>query len=179
MMPRSYPPGFRRKVLDLVVSGRNIAEIAQLLGISDQTICVWRHQRLVDTGQLPGTTSSERSELAAARRRIAEPDPELATQLGGTSFPLSRRAAPSCDAHGRRGAAGVPDRGGDRPWPKAAVPAQQPTTCLVALAEGSGGSAGRMQSKRRTAGQVQARSTCAVMPPPRKLTAQCPPWGTW
>ncbi|MFE9600869.1 transposase [Streptomyces hokutonensis] len=43
-MPRSYPPEFRRKVLDLVESGRKVAEVAQLLGISDQTIYVWRRQ---------------------------------------------------------------------------------------------------------------------------------------
>ncbi|MFH9968391.1 transposase [Streptomyces mirabilis] len=51
---------------------------ARLLGISDQTIYVWRRQRLIDTGQLPGTTSSDLSELAAARKRLAELEAELA-----------------------------------------------------------------------------------------------------
>ncbi|MER5901086.1 transposase [Streptomyces mirabilis] len=77
-MPRSYPPEFRRKVLDLVASGRKVAEVAQLLGISDQTIYVWRRQHLIDTGQLPGTNSTDQSELAAARKRIAELEAELA-----------------------------------------------------------------------------------------------------
>ncbi|WP_327743537.1 transposase [Streptomyces europaeiscabiei] len=77
-MPRSYPPEFRRRVLDLVSSGRKVAEVAQLLGISDQTIYVWRRQHLIDTGQLPGTNSSDLSELAAARKRIAELEAELA-----------------------------------------------------------------------------------------------------
>ncbi|MEV0966255.1 transposase [Streptomyces sp. NPDC049910] len=77
-MPRSYPPEFRRKVLDLVASGRKVAEVARLLGISDQTIYLWRRQHLIDTGQLPGTTSSDQSELAAARKRIAELEAELA-----------------------------------------------------------------------------------------------------
>jgi transposase-like protein len=58
-MPRSCPPEFRRKVLDLVESGRKVAEVAQLLGISEQTIYVWRRQRLIDSGQLPGTTTAE------------------------------------------------------------------------------------------------------------------------
>jgi transposase-like protein len=40
VMPHSYPPKFRRKVLDLVASGRKVAEVARLLGISDQTIYV-------------------------------------------------------------------------------------------------------------------------------------------
>ncbi|MDQ0595691.1 transposase [Streptomyces canus] len=77
-MPRSYPPEFRRKVLDLVASGRKVAEVARLLGISDQTIYVWRRQHLIDTGQLPGTNSSDLSELAAARKRITELEAELA-----------------------------------------------------------------------------------------------------
>ncbi|MFH8492293.1 recombinase family protein [Streptomyces longisporoflavus] len=77
-MPRSYPPEFRRKVLDLVESGRKIAEVAELLGISDQTIYVWRRQHVIDTGQVPGTTNKESSELASARRRIAELEAELA-----------------------------------------------------------------------------------------------------
>ncbi|MDI9888562.1 transposase [Streptomyces sp. HNM0645] len=78
VMPRSYPPEFRRKALDLVASGRRVAEVAQLLGISDQTIYIWRRQHLIDTGQLPGTNSSDQSELAAARKRIAELEAELA-----------------------------------------------------------------------------------------------------
>ncbi|QIZ01212.1 transposase [Streptomyces sp. S1D4-11] len=77
-MPRSYPPEFRRKVLDLVASGRKVAEVAQLLGISDQTIYVWRRQHLIDTGQLPGTNSTDQSELAVARKCIAELEAELA-----------------------------------------------------------------------------------------------------
>lgn len=87
-MPRSYPPEFRRKVLDLVASGRKVAEVAQLLGISDQTIYVWRRQHLIDTGQLPGTNSTDQSELAAARKRIAELEAELA---------IHRRAAELLD----------------------------------------------------------------------------------
>jgi transposase-like protein len=39
---RGSPPGFRRKVLDLVEAGRPIAEVAQALGISDQSTYAWR-----------------------------------------------------------------------------------------------------------------------------------------
>ena len=46
---RGYPPEFRRKVLDLVEAGRPIAEVAQALGISDQSIHSWRRQT-VSTG---------------------------------------------------------------------------------------------------------------------------------
>ncbi len=79
-MPRSYPSEFRRKVLDLVASGRKVAEVAQLLGISDQTIYVWRRQHLIDTGQLPGSNSTGQCEPAAARKRIAELEAGLAVQ---------------------------------------------------------------------------------------------------
>ena len=77
-MSRSYPPEFRRKVLDLVASGRPIKQVAEMLGISDQTIYNWRRQHLIDTGQAPGIPSSENAELIAARRRIAELENELA-----------------------------------------------------------------------------------------------------
>ncbi|MGY2093507.1 hypothetical protein [Nocardia gipuzkoensis] len=48
------------------------------MGISDQTIYVWRKQELMDTGQMPGATSAEQSELAAAKRRIRELEHEVA-----------------------------------------------------------------------------------------------------
>jgi transposase-like protein len=36
-MPRRYPPKFRRKVLDLIASGRKVADVARDLGVSGQT----------------------------------------------------------------------------------------------------------------------------------------------
>ncbi|WP_158853606.1 transposase [Saccharothrix deserti] len=77
-MPKRYPPEFRRKVLDLVASGRRVAQVAADLDISEQVIYTWRRQELVDTGQLPGTTSVDNAELVAARRRIAELEAEVA-----------------------------------------------------------------------------------------------------
>jgi transposase-like protein len=77
-VPKSYPPEFRRKVIDLVEAGRPVAQVAADLAISEQTVYTWRRQHLIDTGQLPGTTSAENAELAAARRRIAELETELA-----------------------------------------------------------------------------------------------------
>jgi transposase-like protein len=40
-MPKRYPPEFRRKVLDLVASGRRVAQVAVDLDISEQTIYAW------------------------------------------------------------------------------------------------------------------------------------------
>ncbi len=74
---RGYPPEFRRKVLDLVGAGRPIAEVAKALGISDQSVSTWRRQDRIDRGLEPGLTSAENSELAVAKRRIAELDTEL------------------------------------------------------------------------------------------------------
>jgi transposase len=74
---RGYPPEFRRKVLDLVQAGRPIAEIAEALGISDQSISTWRRQDRIDRGLEPGLSSAEKAELAAAKRRIAELETEL------------------------------------------------------------------------------------------------------
>ena len=74
---RGYPPEFRRKVLDLIEAGRPIAEVAQALGISDQSIYSWRRQDRIDRGLEPGLTGAEKSELAVAKRRITELETEL------------------------------------------------------------------------------------------------------
>ena len=59
---RGYPPEFRRKVLDLVEAGRRIAEVAQALGISTQSIYTWRRQDRIDRGLEPGLTSTAKRE---------------------------------------------------------------------------------------------------------------------
>ena len=75
---KGYSPEFRRRALDLVASGRPIAEVARLLEVSDQSIYTWRRQELIDRGELPGLSSAERGELRAARLRIRELETELA-----------------------------------------------------------------------------------------------------
>jgi transposase len=70
-MARGYPPEFRRKVLDLIASGRKVADVARELGVSGQTIYNWRNQDLIDRGERPALRSEDLSELLAARRRIA------------------------------------------------------------------------------------------------------------
>jgi transposase len=57
-VPRRYPTEFRRKVLDLVAAGRPVAQVAHDLDISAQVIYTWRRQQLIDSGQIPGMTSS-------------------------------------------------------------------------------------------------------------------------
>jgi transposase len=73
-----YPPEFRRKVLDLVASGRPVVDVARDLGISAQSIYTWQRQDRIDKDLEPGLTSGEKAELTAAKRRIAELETELA-----------------------------------------------------------------------------------------------------
>lgn len=96
---RGYPPEFRRKVLDLVASGRSVADVARDLGISQESIYTWRRQDRIDAGLAPGLTSAEEAELTAAKRRIAELEAELA---------VHRRAS---ELLGKV----VPPKGGSRP----------------------------------------------------------------
>ena len=76
-MPYRYPPELRGKVLDRLAAGRSVASLSADPGVSDQTIYNWRRQDAVHRGVEPGLSSSEKEELRAARRRIAE----LATEL--------------------------------------------------------------------------------------------------
>ena len=69
---RGYSAEFRRRVVDLVAAGRKVADVARDLGISDQTIYLWRRQDEIDRGLAPGRSTPERDELTAAKRRIRE-----------------------------------------------------------------------------------------------------------
>ncbi len=73
-MPRSkppYPPEFRREALELLkLSGKPVSEVAKDLGVSDQTLYVWRRQAQVDEGKREGLTTEEREELRALRKEV-------------------------------------------------------------------------------------------------------------
>jgi transposase-like protein len=86
MGKRGYPPEFRRRVLDLVEAGRKVAEVAQDLGVSDQTIYNWRRQDRIDPGLETGLTTGEKAELAAARKRIRELEAEVAVHRRATEL---------------------------------------------------------------------------------------------
>ena len=74
---RGYPPEFRRRVLDLLAAGRRVADLARDVGVTNQTTYAWRSQEAIDRGLVPGLTSVEREELAAAKRRLKELEAEL------------------------------------------------------------------------------------------------------
>ena len=73
-----YSAEFRRKVLDLLAEGRSVVSVAHDLDVSDQTIYNWRRQDRIDRGEVEGLTTTEKAELAAAKKRIAELETELA-----------------------------------------------------------------------------------------------------
>jgi transposase len=66
----TYPPEFRRRVLELVRSGRTINAVAREFEISRQTIMNWLKQDDLDSGQRTdgGLTTDERKELTFLRR---------------------------------------------------------------------------------------------------------------
>ena len=67
--PRAYPPDFRHKVLELVRSGRSVAEISRQFDVSRQTIMNWVKQDDADSGRRTDLLNSdERKELALLRR---------------------------------------------------------------------------------------------------------------
>jgi putative transposase len=77
-VPRTYDPEFRRRVVELVRAGRPVRVVAAELGLAEATVYRWKAQDLIDRGVKPGTLTSERGELAIAKRRIKELETELA-----------------------------------------------------------------------------------------------------
>jgi transposase len=75
---KSYAPEFRRRTVALVRSSRSVSDVAHDVGVSDATMYRWIAQDRVDRGERPGPSSSDRGELAQARRRIRELETELA-----------------------------------------------------------------------------------------------------
>jgi transposase-like protein len=65
-------------VLDLIEAGKPVAEIAEQLGITAQTVYNWRNQDQIDRGLRVGSSTSESAELTAAKKRIRELETELA-----------------------------------------------------------------------------------------------------
>src|SRR5205085_4751832 len=65
-------------VLDLIASGRKVADLARDLEVSGQTIYNWRRQDRIDRGETPGLRSPEIAERKSARWRIHELETELA-----------------------------------------------------------------------------------------------------
>ena len=72
VVPRTrpaYPPEFRREAIELLRAGRTPRELAESLGVSQQTLRNWRRQDQIDRHERDdGLTTDERDELARLRR---------------------------------------------------------------------------------------------------------------
>lgn len=77
-MPRTYPAMVRRQIVQRLRSGEAVAAIAGETGIAQATLFRWKRQALIDAGVIEGTPSVEADELAAAQKRIAALEAELA-----------------------------------------------------------------------------------------------------
>ena len=74
-MPRKfqapYPPEFREEAVRLVrTSGRPVREIADELGVNDQTLRNWMFAAKVDAGEADELGVDDKAELARLRRRV-------------------------------------------------------------------------------------------------------------
>jgi transposase len=68
----AYPDEFRREAVQMLRAGRTPRELAQSLGVSEQTLRNWRRQAQVDRHERDdGLTSDEREELRRLRRENA------------------------------------------------------------------------------------------------------------
>jgi transposase len=68
----AYPEQFRREAIELLRGGRTPRELAESLGVSQQTLRNWRRQDQLDHHERDdGLTSDEREELRRLRRENA------------------------------------------------------------------------------------------------------------
>jgi transposase len=68
----AYPDEFRREAVQMLRAGRTPRELAESLGVSQQTLRNWRRQDQVDRRERDdGLTTDEREELRRLRRENA------------------------------------------------------------------------------------------------------------
>jgi putative transposase len=77
-MPRMYAATVRRQIVLRLRLGEPVAAVAVETGICQATLFRWKRQALIDAGVVEGVPGLEADELAAAHKRIAALEAELA-----------------------------------------------------------------------------------------------------
>jgi transposase len=68
---KPYPKEFKREAVELLrSSGRPLAQVARELGVSTESLRLWRKQAEIDAGERDGLSSDERAELRELRREV-------------------------------------------------------------------------------------------------------------
>jgi len=69
----TYPPEFRRKIIDLVRSGRTVNAVAREFEVARQSVTNWLKQDDLDSGRRSdGLTTADIAEVSKLRRRVRE-----------------------------------------------------------------------------------------------------------
>lgn len=80
-MPRQYSSEFRQRALRLLETTMEASDMSEFeaiksvsskLGIAEETLRRWRRKAQVDSGERPGTSSSEHAEIRRLKRELAE-----------------------------------------------------------------------------------------------------------
>ena len=94
LMPRQYPPHFRRDMVNRTVPGETVLCLVQETSVPDQTLHRWKHQALVGQGLVDGVNSAECAELRAANKRIEALEKELQLVKDASELFGSQAVAP-------------------------------------------------------------------------------------
>jgi len=85
--PRSYPPEFRQKVVELARAGRRLDDLADEFHLARQTVRNWVKQSDLDTGRRhDGATSEMQEENTRLRKRIKQLEIEHAILSKATAW---------------------------------------------------------------------------------------------
>src|SRR3954464_473477 len=116
-MPKTrppYPDEFRREAVELVRSGRSIRDVAESLGVSQQTLRNWAKQVAIDLRERDdGLTSAERDELRELRKRVRRLEQERDILKRATAF-FAQEAGPGERSTGTSRKPGKPRAGRPR-----------------------------------------------------------------
>jgi transposase len=93
-MPRRYPPEICRQVVELARAGTRVKQLAATFGMSEAAVYLWLKQEQIDRGEIDGQSTDQAMELAAAKRRIAQLETELAVSRKVNEIFLDQDLAP-------------------------------------------------------------------------------------